>query len=175
MRFAGLTLAAALIVAPLSAQAPAPHAEMQHKPLPASNSLTLVIAGKTTTLTLAQLAALPHKTVTVHNAHANSDESYSGVPLADLLTAHGAPFDKTTQHAMLRSYLAAEGTDGYFVLYSTVEVFPDHHTGDVLVADSLDGKPIAAGGALKLISTGDTYPMRWVQSLTKITLVQTGD
>jgi hypothetical protein len=174
MRLATLALALVSAVLPLSAQMPAPEA-MQHKPLPASTSLTLVLGGKTTTLSLTQIAAMPHKTVTVHNAHAKADETYSGVPLADILTANGAAFDKTTQHTMLRSYIAAQGTDGYFVLYSTVEVFPDHHTGDVLVADTLDGKPITMSGALKLISTQDTFPMRWVQSLTKITLVQTGD
>jgi hypothetical protein len=34
------------------------------------------------TLSLAEFHALPHVSVTVHNAHADADETYSGVPLA---------------------------------------------------------------------------------------------
>ncbi|MDR3736237.1 MAG: hypothetical protein P4L10_11950, partial [Acidobacteriaceae bacterium] len=60
--------------------------------------------------------------------------------------------------------------DGYNVIYSTVEVFSEYHTGDVLIADTRDGKPIAPDGALKLISTEDKHSMRWVQNLTKVTL-----
>ena len=147
-----------------------PHGMMK-KQLTPSTSLTLVIGPKTTVLTLAQLAAMPHKTVTVHNIHTKLDETYSGIPLADLLTANGAPFTKATQHHMLSSYLLAQGTDGYSVIYSAVEVFPDYHTGDVIIADALGGKPIATGGALKLVSSEDKHPMRWVQSLSQIVMV----
>jgi hypothetical protein len=178
MRLTRFALAAILIALPCAIQAQmpsAPPAEMHHKAITPSTSLTLVLGDKTATLTLAQIAALPHKTVTVYNLHEQKNEAYSGVALADILTANGAVFDKTTQHAMLRSYIAAQGTDGYVVLYSTVEVYsPGYHTGDVIVADSVDGKPLTESG-LKLISSEDKHPMRWVQSLTKITLVQTGN
>ncbi len=61
--------------------------------------------------------------------------------------------------------------DNYGAIYSTVEVYtPDYHTGDVIVADSLDGKPLTEDG-LKLISSEDKHPMRWVRSLTLIDLV----
>lgn len=178
MRLLTLTFAA-LLALPAAAQMSMPPmekmdkpaAEMKHKAIAPATGLTLVIAGKSTTLTLAQLAALPHKSVTVHNLHANADETYSGVSLADILTTNGAPFTKATQHAMLHSYILASGTDGYGVIYSTVEIYtPDYHTGDVIVADSLDGKPLAEDG-LKLISTEDKHPMRWVRSLTKVTLI----
>jgi hypothetical protein len=173
MRLTRLALAASLIVVPAaSAQTPAaPSTEMRHKIIAPSTGLTLILGDKTATLTLAQIAALPHKTVTVYNLHEQKNETYSGVALAEILTANGAIFDKTTQHTMLRSYIAAQGTDGYVVLYSTVEVYsPGYHTGDVIVADSVDGKPLTENG-LKLISSEDKHPMRWVQSLTKITLI----
>jgi hypothetical protein len=143
---------------------------MQHKMAERSTSLILDIYGKHTVLTLEQLAALPHKTVTVHNIHTNADETYTGVPLADLLSAHGAKFSKDTQKDMLQDIIVAAGTDNYSVIYSTVEVFPDYHTGDVIVADSLNGKPLTDDGALKLISTEDKHPMRWVRNLATITL-----
>lgn len=175
MRLTTLVLAAALITLPAAAQMSMPMdkpvAEIKHKTIAPSTSLTLVIAGKSTTFSLAQLAALPHKSVTVHNIHTKLDETYSGVSLADLLTANGAPFNKETQHKMLHSYILAEGTDGYNVIYSTVEIYtPDYHTGDVIVADSQDGKPLAEDG-LKLISSEDKHPMRWVHSISKVILI----
>ena len=141
-----------------------------------STSLTLTLNGASTTLSLADLAALPHKSVTVHNMHTKTDETYAGVPLAALLASHGAPFDKSTESAMLHSYLVATGTDKYSVIYSTVEVFPEYHTGDVIVADQINGKPIPPDqGALKLISTEDAKPMRWVRNLTSVSLISPAD
>ena len=41
--------------------------------------------GKAATLSVADLQAMPQKTVTVHNEHTKADESYTGVLLGDLL------------------------------------------------------------------------------------------
>ena len=67
--------------------------------------------------------------------------------------------------------VVAEGTDGYKVLYSLAEINPAIHTGQVLVADTLNGKPIAADGAFKMISTEEKRPARWVRNLDKISVI----
>jgi hypothetical protein len=183
MRLTRLILTAAVLALPCISFAQMPAAPMQQAPaamttkktIAPSTGLTLVVNGRSTAFTLAQLAALPHKTVTVYNLHEQKSEAFSGVSLADLLTANGAPFNKTTQHNMLRSYILAEGADAYEVIYSTVEVYaPDYHSGDVIIADSMDGQPIPEDG-IRLVSSEDKHPMRWVRSLTNITLVQTGN
>jgi hypothetical protein len=66
------------------AQTPA-MTEHAHEMTPPSTSLTLTVEGKVTVLTVADLQALPQKTVAVKNEHAKLDESYSGVMLGDLL------------------------------------------------------------------------------------------
>ncbi len=104
----------------------------------------------------------------VHNAHANADETYSGVPLSDLLAKAGFVADKSTQQKMLRSYLRVEGTDKYWVVYSVTEVEGSEHLGDVIVATSMDGKGLGADGELKLVSTEDKKPQRWVRNLAGI-------
>jgi hypothetical protein len=142
------------------------------KPLaPASTSLILTVAGKTTTLTPADLKAMPQKTVKVHNEHTKMDETYTGVPLGDLLAKAGFKVEQSTHRTMLRSYIKAEGTDKYWVLYSLTEVEASERDGDVLVATSMDGKGLGVDGELKLISTGDKKPQRWVRNLTAITVV----
>jgi hypothetical protein len=144
--------------------------EHVHTPAPASTSLTLTIDGKATTLTVADLQAMEQKTVTVFNEHMKADETYSGVPLGVLLAKYGLPVDKTTHRKMLRSYLIAEGTDKYWVLYSVTEIEPSEHNGDVIVATTLGGKPLGEDGQLKLVDSNDKKPERWVRNLSAVTV-----
>jgi hypothetical protein len=137
---------------------------------PPSTSLTLTIDGKATTISLTELQEMPQTTVTVHNEHTKVDESYTGVLLGTLLAKHGFPADKTTHRKMLRSYLTAEGTDKYWVLYSLTEIEFSEHNGNVIVATSMDDKPLGQDGQLKLIDTEDKKPERWVRNLSAITV-----
>ncbi|HUZ94571.1 MAG TPA: molybdopterin-dependent oxidoreductase [Edaphobacter sp.] len=173
IRFAGYLTVAIVLSAYLSGF-PAQGQEMPqhiHAKAALSTSLTLVIEGKATTLSVAELQAMPQKTVTVHNPHTKMDESYSGVELSDLLAKCGVALDKTTQRRILRSYLRVEGTDHYFVLYSAAEIEGEIHNGDVIVATGINGSALGEDGAIKLVASGDKKPMRWVRNVTKITLV----
>jgi hypothetical protein len=144
--------------------------EHDHAPAPPSTSLTLTIDGQARTLSIAELQAMPQKTVTVHNEHTRVDESYTGVLLGDLLAKYGFPVDKTTHRKMLRSYLTAEGTDKYWVLYSVTEIEGSEHNGEVIVATSMGGKPLGDDGKFKLVDSGDKKPQRWVRNLNAITV-----
>jgi len=141
-------------------------------PAAPSTSLALMVDGKTTTFSVAELKAMALKTVSVHSEHTKMDESYSGVPLGDLLAKAGFVATKATQRTMLRSYLKVEGTDKYWVLYSVTEVEGSEHRGDVIVATSMDGKGLGADGELKLVSTGDAKPQRWVRNLASVAMVE---
>jgi len=163
-----LMLSMASGAAPALAQAPAPAAEMHrgtHAPLPAG-PLKITFADKSAEWTPATLAPLPHQALTLYNEHAKANQTYSGVPLIDLLTRLGVP-DKP-RGKDFRLYVVAEGSDGYAVVYSIGEVTPDVHDGTVMVADTLDGKPIADNGPLQLVATGEKRPARWVRNLAAI-------
>jgi len=149
---------------------PGSRQEQMHAPAPVSASLTLTIDGKATTLSVAELQAMPQKTVNVHNEHTKADESYTGVLLGDLLAKYGFPVSQATHRKMLRSYLVAEGTDKYWVLYSVTEVEGSEHDANVIVATAMNGKPLGEDGQLKLIDSGDKKPQRWVRNLTAITV-----
>ncbi len=119
----------------------------------------------------ADLKALPHITVTIHNSHTNADETYAGVRLADLLEKLGAPLGKELRGEALGNYIVATGSDGYHAVFALAEVDPSFHPGEVLVADSMDGKPLDAhSGPFKLVSTEDKRPARSVRNLTTIEL-----
>jgi hypothetical protein len=162
----GSSAAAALAQAP--AAAPAQPQQMHHgthAPLPAG-PLKITFADKSAEWTPATLAPLEHKTITLYNEHAKTNQTYSGVPLIDLLTRLGVP-DKP-RGKDFRLYLVAAGSDGYQVVYSIGEVTPDVHDGTVLVADSLDGKALGDEGPLKLVAAGEKRPARWVRNLAAI-------
>jgi hypothetical protein len=164
---------AAFSPASADAQNAAPMGEMAkhaHAATSPSTSLTITVDGKATKFSVADLQAMPQTTVMVHNEHTKVDESYTGVLLGDLLGKSGFAVDKTTPRKMLRSYLVAEGTDKYRVLYSITEIEPSEHNGYVIVATSMGGKPLGDDGQLKLIDSSDKKPQRWVRNLSSITV-----
>jgi hypothetical protein len=148
--------------------------QMQHSaPSVPSTQLTIrTYEGKTLTLSPNELAALPHKSVVVFNAHNKANETYSGVPLADLLSKAGVPLGESVRGKLFMTGIVAEGTDNYGVLYSLAEVDPSIHTGDVIVADMLDGKKLEKDGAFKMVSSEERRPARWVRNLTAISVVK---
>lgn len=157
----------------LSAQQPGPTERMGHaEPSVPSTQLTIRgLNGASITLTPEALAGLPHKTVSVYNAHSKANETYSGVALTDLLKKVGTPDGENVKGKVFLTGVVAEGTDHYEVLYALAEVDPSIHTGDVIVADSVNGHPLDKDGAFKLVSTEEKRPARWVRNLTQIEVV----
>lgn len=122
-------------------------------------------------ITLAQLKALPHIKLNVHDIHANADEEYSGVRVAEILAPLGAPLGKEMRGIALATYLVAKGSDGYGAVLALAEVDPAFHSGEVIVADGMNGKPLDAhSGPLKLVVSEDKRPARWVRNLTVLEL-----
>jgi hypothetical protein len=148
--------------------------QMEHSaPSAPSTHLTIkTYDGKTLNFTPEEFAALPHKSVAVFNAHSKTNETYSGVVLADLLGKAGVPLGESVRGKLFMIGVIAEGTDHYSVLYSLAEVDPAIHTGDVIVADSVDGKKLGTDGAFRMVSSEDRRPARWVRNLTSISVVK---
>jgi hypothetical protein len=141
-------------------------ASKTHKPIVPAGPLKITFGEKSSEWTPATLAALPHKTITVHNEHTKADETYSGVELIDLLTPLGV---NSKPHGNdLRLYVVAVGSDGYEAVYSIGEIAPDLSNSTVVVADARNGKPLTDDGPLKTVCTGDKRPARWVRNLVAL-------
>ncbi|HEY0784319.1 MAG TPA: molybdopterin-dependent oxidoreductase [Acidobacteriaceae bacterium] len=144
--------------------------------LPASAAgATLAIIGPNSQSVLPgeMIKTMPHQNVTLENAHTHATETYSGVRLLDLLLPAGAPTGKDVHGGALSDYVVATGSDGYKAVLALAEIEPDFHPGQVLVADSMNGKPLdTAQGPFQLIVTEDKHPARSVHNLVKIELKQ---
>ena len=137
----------------------------------AQASLKVLNGSQQTSVSLEALKSLPHKTVTVHNPHENVDETYSGVLLIDLLKQVGAPVGKDVHGKALAEYVVATGSDGYKAVLALAEAEPDFHPGDVLVADTMNGKPLDAKiGPFRLVVSDDKRPARSVRNLVSVEL-----
>lgn len=122
-------------------------------------------------LTTDEFKALPHMTVTVHNEHTKADETYSGVRVADLLAKMDAPLGSKLRGTALSAYLVATGSDGYVAVVALAEADPSFHSGEVIVADVMNGQPIGEkSGPFKLVVTEDKRPARWVRNLVSLEL-----
>ena len=139
-----------------------------------NSTLTLVLPGEhPQSFNAADIAALPHKNVTFHNVHTNVDETYTGIVLADWLSRLGIPSGDKLRGKALLHYVVATGSDGYKVVLSLAEADPSFHPGEVIVADAMDGKPIAAkDGPFRLIVSEDKFPARCVRSLVSLEVKQ---
>jgi hypothetical protein len=138
-----------------------------------STQLTLLgVDGKSVSLTPEDFAALPHKTVSAFNSHTKANETYSGVALTDLLAKVNVPQGENVKGKMFMTAVVAGGTDKYSVIYALAEVDPSIHTGDVIVADSMDGQKLGKDGAFKLVSTEERRPARWVRNLRQISVIE---
>jgi len=122
-------------------------------------------------VSITELKALPHITVTFHNSHTNADETYSGVRIADLLAKLGVPLGDALRGKALANYVIATGSDAYKSVLALGEVDPSFHPGEVIVADAMDGKPLDPhNGPFKVVVTEDKRPARSVRNLVSIEL-----
>ena len=128
--------------------------------------LKISYGKKSAEWTAPKLAPLPHETIQTTNERTQAQETYSGVPLMALLVELGVP--QKLKGKDFRLYLIAEGRDGNKVVYSLGEVSPDVHDGSVLLADSVDGKPLTDNGPIELICSGERRPARWVHVVISI-------
>jgi hypothetical protein len=124
-------------------------------------------------LTVSDLKKMPRKTLTVLNPHDKKTETYEGVLLEGLLQKAGVPHGEDLRGPAMTTYVIAEAEDGYRVVYSLAELDSGILDSDVIVADTLDGAPMAAKlGPFRLVAPHEKRPARWVRMLKIITVVR---
>jgi len=114
-------------------------------------------------LTLADIAALPHQEV-VAEVHGRSVK-YRGVALGAVLQRAGVPEGRE----IVRTVVVARATDAYEAVFSLAELTPDFVDRIALVADARDGEPLPAGeGPVRLVVPGEKEGARWVRQLIEL-------
>ena len=132
---------------------------------------SLAIAGaveRPLNLQISDLEKMPHTKLAVKD-HDGHPVTYEGVALAELLKAAGAPLGEKLRGASMASYVVAHAKDGYRVVFALPELDPGFTDLKVIVAYSMNGKPLAEGqGPLKLVAPQDKRPARWIRMVDRI-------
>ena len=139
---------------------------------PAAVELRIGGAVSTTLiLTVADLKGMPRKKLSVVNPHNKKTEIYEGVLLEDLLHKAGVTQGENLRGAAMATYVLAEATDGYRVVFSLAELDSGILESGVIVADTIDGAGLGAKeGPFKLVAPHEKRPARWVRMLKSITV-----
>lgn len=150
------------------AVAPAPQAPAAAAPT------ALAIAGDVATpqtISPADLKAMPRKTVEIKED--GRVTTYEGVLLSELLKRAGVPGGADLRGNAVATYLLASASDGYQVVFSLAEVDPGFTNNDVIVADTVDGKPLFAyQGPFRIVAPKDTRGARSIRMLQRIEVVR---
>jgi hypothetical protein len=165
----------ALIASVLLAAAVAPATGQNRQPAPpGSKTLELIDAsGQRRTMTVADLAKLPHIEADVSSHNVNG--KYRGVPLGDLLRLVGSPASDSIRGAALAQYVVVEATDAYRVVFAIAELDTGFTDKSVFVADAKNGAPLdSSEGPFRLIVVGEKRPARWVRGVAKIRIARLG-
>ena len=129
--------------------------------------------GSPVLLSASDLKKMPRKTLSVVNPHEKKTEVYEGVPLADLLHRVGVPQGENLRGAAVASYVVAEASDGYRVVFSLAELDSAFLDSDVIVADTLNGAPLGSNqGPFKIVVPHDKRPARRIRMLKSISIIK---
>lgn len=135
---------------------------------------TLAVTGSVAsplTLTAADLKTMPRTRVEV------KDESrtlvYEGVLVGEILKRAGAPLGAELRGTAMTTYVLASATDDYHVLFSLAELDPGFTGSRIIVADTLDGKPLFDyQGPFRIVAPGDSRAARSIRMLVKLDVVR---
>jgi hypothetical protein len=98
---------------------------------------------------------------------------YKGVSVQDILAKAGAPSGKELHGENMSKYLLAKCTDGYQVLFSLAELDASIADKNVIVADTIDGKPLSESkGPLRIVAEGEKKPARSSYQLESLVIGQ---
>lgn len=127
-------------------------------------------AGHSTVFTKAQIAAMPHETVNVHDHDVAAQ--FEGVPLAALVSSAGIELGDKLRGPRMAEALLIEAADGYRVVFALAECDPAFAEREIILADKRDGKPLdAKEGPFRVIAPGDKRPARWIRQVTQLKIV----
>jgi DMSO/TMAO reductase YedYZ molybdopterin-dependent catalytic subunit len=135
----------------------------------------LSIAGdvsKPISFNASDLKAMPRQKAEL-KAEDGTPHVYEGVLVGELLKRAGAPVGADLRGNAIASYVVASATDGYQVVFSLAELDPAFSTNEIMVADTIDGKPIPAGqGPWRIVAPKDAHPSRSVRMLQRLEVVR---
>lgn len=119
----------------------------------------------------AQIAQLPQVPLAVAfgTGHGPFSARFAG-PLLWTLLIRAHAIDPAQLKLFARAYIAITGADGYVAVIALGEIAPSLEGKPVILADAMNGKPLAPGD-LRIIIPGEHHGARDVRNVVRIALL----
>lgn len=135
---------------------------------------TLAVVGAVKTalsLSAADLKAMPR--TKVQSQENSRTVAFEGVLVGEILKRAGVPMGDALRGEAVAAYVIAHATDGYRAVYAIAELDNAFSPNDVIVADTVDGKPLFAyQGPWRLVAPRDLRGARSVRLLDRLEVVR---
>jgi cytochrome c peroxidase len=135
---------------------------------------TLTVAGDVSaplSLTPADLKGMPRTRVEMKED--GRTVVYEGVLVGEILKRAGAPVGADLRGNALATYVLASASDGYQVAFSLGELDPALTANDIIVADTIDGKPLFDyQGPFRIVVPKDSKAARSIRMLQRLDVVR---
>jgi hypothetical protein len=129
------------------------------------------IGGTSATLSIADLARLPQKTVKA--ADHETPATFEGVLLTDVLAKVDLPAGEKFHSTVASYYLLVEAKDGYRAAFAWAELDSTFTDKAVYVVTKRDGKPLTdKDGPFQLVAPGEKRGARWVRQVTALRILR---
>jgi len=138
----------------------------------ASQQITVQAAdGKQTTLTRADIEALPHVKLTANQS--GETTTFEGVTLRSVLEKGGIPVGEMLHGKGMALCLLVEAADGYRVVIALPEIDPGFTDKQVALVFLKDGKPLNdKEGPYRIVIPDEKRMARWVRQVTELRIVE---
>jgi hypothetical protein len=129
--------------------------------------------GKATTVTAAQIKALPHHSATL--THEGKTMGFSGPLLSEVLERVNAPLGTAMRGGALSDVVIVTASDGYVVSLALSDLEPSIRPSTVILADeTAEHGALDKDGPFRLVIDGDLKPARSERNVVKIEVRRLG-
>jgi DMSO/TMAO reductase YedYZ molybdopterin-dependent catalytic subunit len=133
---------------------------------------TVKVTGEVTTplnINAVTLHEFTQTTVSRKDKDGKIDHTYTGVTLSDILKKAGVTMEDALKGKNLTKYLVVEASDNYQVVFALAELDKNYTDRRIILADTVDGKPLPAGeGPFRIIIQDEKKPARCVRQVIAI-------
>ncbi|WP_183557021.1 molybdopterin-dependent oxidoreductase [Mucilaginibacter sp. SP1R1] len=135
----------------------------------AEKQATIKVSGEVSaplTIDAAYLQKFTQTTV-IRKDRDGKDHTYSGVIVSEILKNAGVTLGPELKGENLTKYLLVEASDGYQVIFALAELDKGYTDRAIILADQVDGKPLAPGdGPYRIIVQDEKKPARCIKQVT---------
>ena len=123
-------------------------------------------------LQLAELKALPRVVIKASESE-GIETTFEGVSLWDVIQAAKPRLDPKNHKDLVNACVVAKAKDGYQVVFSLAELDPAFTPNDIIVADTVDGKPLFDyQGPFRIVAPHDKRGARSIRMLQTLNVVR---